>query len=189
MTIDETKNLWFISDTHFNHAKLVKSCPERFDQHRIYETTEEMNADIIEKWNKFIGKDDTVIFVGDYGLNIPASQIVEHFTNTMNQLNGNKIFICGNHDKLLRKKTEGIIQWHNQIRFTYKGKNYCVQHYDYAEKPTEVDDVDVLVHGHTHSSNTISRVDTGHGSKIQNCVCWEAWYRPVNYIELQNKEN
>ena len=40
--IDETKDLWFVSDTHFNHQKLVRSCPDHFDQIRNYETTEEM---------------------------------------------------------------------------------------------------------------------------------------------------
>ena len=43
IVIDETKDLWFVSDTHFNHQKLVRSCPGDFEQIRNYETTEEMN--------------------------------------------------------------------------------------------------------------------------------------------------
>lgn len=191
VTIDETKNLWFVSDTHFNHAKLTKNCPEHFESCRKYATTDEMNIDIVEQWNKFIGKDDTVIFVGDYGLNIPIAQITDHFKDMMfNKLNGHKLFICGNHDKKIRKMTENEIDWHSQYRFKYKGKNYCVQHYDFNEMPTDTTNVDVFVHGHTHSSCTLSTFDTADGQKyIQNCVCWDAWYRPVNVNELQNKEN
>ena len=68
IVIDETKDLWFVSDTHFNHQKLVRSCPDHFDQIRNYETTEEMNEDIMSQWNKFVGPDDTVIFLGDFCL-------------------------------------------------------------------------------------------------------------------------
>ena len=93
IVIDETKDLWFVSDTNFNHQKLVRSCPDHFDQIRNYETTEEMNEDIMTQWNKFVGPEDTVIFLGDFGFNIKSNEIANLFYEKMGHLNGNKIFI------------------------------------------------------------------------------------------------
>lgn len=193
--IDETKDLWFVSDTHFNHQKLVRSCPDHFDQIRNYETTEEMNEDIMTQWNKFVGPEDTVIFLGDFGLNIKAKEIAKVFYEKMGQLNGNKFFIKGNHDHKLAKNTKDIT-WYDSLVFDYKGRHYVCQHYDFNQYKTPESLVlnegydyspNVLVHGHTHSDAKISLVDFAPTWKmVQNCVCWEAWYRPVNYAELAN---
>lgn len=193
MTIDENNDLWFVSDTHFFHKKLVRSCPEHFEKFRNYETVDEMNEDIIFQWNKFISPNDTVIFLGDFGLNIPYKDITTVFNETMNKLNGNKIYIRGNHDNVLVKNTPNI-KWLDNIEFDYKNMHYMCQHYDFNEiKPfgqfilNEKYDCssNILVHGHTHSTARISIVDFATTFKMkQNCVCWEAWYRPVNYKEL-----
>ena len=62
MKFDESKNLWFVSDTHFNHQRLVESCPFHFEEIRKYKTVFEMNEDIITKWNENIKADDKPLF-------------------------------------------------------------------------------------------------------------------------------
>lgn len=195
INIDETKNLWFVSDTHFNHRKLVTGCPEHFERCRTYETTDEMNADIISKWNENIKNDDNVIFVGDFVMNTPAKIVPTFFRETIAKFNGTKYYIRGNHDHLLVKDTPEI-DWADGFIFDYRGRHYIVQHNDYNEIPLtnpvlKVNDTDysmnVLVHGHTHETCRISIVDFAPTWKMkQNNVCWEAWYRPVNYTELVN---
>ena len=60
------ENVYFVSDTHFNHTKLCKGYDNCFDRTRKYVTVEEMNEDIVEQWNKHITKNDVVIFLGDF---------------------------------------------------------------------------------------------------------------------------
>ena len=189
INIKDDSELWFVSDTHFNHMKLVKGCPQHFERCRRYETTEEMNEDIKAQWNKFIGPNDIVIFLGDFGLNIPAADIEEVFIKTMTSLNGRKIYIKGNHDSVIKKKVPEL-HWFDGVAFDYRGRHYICQHYDFNEVPITDPVIDrnkenVLVHGHTHSDAKISIVDFATTWKMkQNCVCWEAWYRPVSYNDL-----
>lgn len=79
---------WFISDTHFPHTNIIKYTG------RPFETVEEMNRCLINHWNDYIGKDDQVFFLGDFGLGD-----MDHLQSICSQLNGNKICIRGNHDK------------------------------------------------------------------------------------------
>lgn len=196
ITLNEDKTLWFVSDTHFNHRKLVTGCPEHFERCRTYETTDEMNKDIIEKWNENIKPIDYVIFMGDFLMGTPARELLDYFTVTNNKLSGIKYYIRGNHDSILVDKTKDFVQWHNGLVFDYRGKHYICQHHDYNEVPIvdkvlKINDNDysmnVLVHGHTHNTEKVSIYDAATTWKMkQNNVCWEAWYRPAIYTELVN---
>lgn len=53
-------SIFYISDLHFGHQNVLK-----FD-HRPYANTEEMDRDMIRKWNDRVGKDDDVYVVGDF---------------------------------------------------------------------------------------------------------------------------
>ena len=69
-----------VSDTHFRHKKLCFGEAEHFDRTRNYKFTSDMDADIITQWNKNIGDNDVVIFLGDFLMNTPeytASKIIE----------------------------------------------------------------------------------------------------------------
>ena len=48
---------FFISDLHFGHEKLSKL--------RGYSSVEEMDEDIILKWNSKVGKHDRIYLLGD----------------------------------------------------------------------------------------------------------------------------
>ena len=83
------KMIYYISDTHFYHENIIKICK------RPYSTINEMNEDIVKKWNKKVKKGDSVFFLGDFShkcLDEDAIKIVK-------ELNGKKFFIKGNHDK------------------------------------------------------------------------------------------
>ena len=53
---------WFIADTHFSHANIIKYAG------RPFATVEEMDRALIENWNKCVGEDDQVLFLSDFGL-------------------------------------------------------------------------------------------------------------------------
>ena len=78
--------LFVIPDTHLGHENIKKYCnrPDNFES-------------LIEKnWNEIIGKDDTVIHLGDIAM---KSDIGDNFIKKLGSWNGRKILIRGNHDK------------------------------------------------------------------------------------------
>jgi calcineurin-like phosphoesterase family protein len=75
---------WFTSDTHFNHAGIIKYCNRPFD------TVEDMNEAIISRWNECVKPGDFVYHLGDFGWN-KCDEIVK-------RLAGQKFLIIGSHD-------------------------------------------------------------------------------------------
>lgn len=78
--------IYFTSDHHFFHNNVIRYCD------RPYETVEQMNIDLVQKWNSVVGHEDIVYYLGDFSL---AFRPVEIFSR---QLNGHKKLIPGNHD-------------------------------------------------------------------------------------------
>ena len=79
---------YFISDLHLGHANCIK-----FD-HRPWETVEEMDREIIRRWNNKVRREDHVYVLGDFAYKNSGS--VEEYTKNMN---GFIHLIRGNHDK------------------------------------------------------------------------------------------
>lgn len=75
------------SDTHFGHTNVIKYC------NRPFRDAEEMDKALIKNWNETVGKNDTVIHLGDFGF---CGR--ERIKEILSQLNGKKILIMGNHD-------------------------------------------------------------------------------------------
>lgn len=117
-------NIWFISDTHFGHNNILKYCK------RPFSSIEEMDSTIIKNWNERIKEDDLVFFLGDFcfgkSTEAPGSKGFDYYRN---QLNGNIIFLRGNHDKNNRCKSiiESIIINYGgkRIYLTHNPKFYC----------------------------------------------------------------
>lgn len=76
------------ADHHFGHKNIIKYC------NRPFENVREMDAVMIERWNKVVGQNDIVYHLGDFAL-APKSYI----RHLLNNLNGYKILIRGNHDR------------------------------------------------------------------------------------------
>ena len=87
---------FFTSDTHFNHANIIKFCSHPFKD------VEQMNEVMIANWNSVIGKDDTVFHLGDFCLGGAAE-----WTKILDRLNGKIYLIMGNHD--LKNIRQGFI--------------------------------------------------------------------------------
>ncbi|MBP3431296.1 MAG: nucleoside hydrolase [Clostridia bacterium] len=74
--------IFFTSDTHFNHPHKVK------EKQVSFKTVEEMNREIVRRWNSTVAPNDIVYHIGDFG-----------DFEFIKQLNGKVILICGNHEK------------------------------------------------------------------------------------------
>ncbi len=97
--------VFFTSDTHFSHANIIRYCG------RPYRSVEEMNRDMIARWNAVVQPEDTVFHLGDFALGE-----VEEWPAILAQLNGaKKILVRGNHDRAVRKMLEiGFSEVHDE---------------------------------------------------------------------------
>ena len=81
--------VFFTSDLHFGHENAI-----RFDN-RPFGTVEEMDAELVKRWNAKVGKGDLVYVLGDMiwkSRNGDAEQLIR-------SLNGQIILIKGNQGK------------------------------------------------------------------------------------------
>lgn len=54
--------VFFTSDTHFNHANIIRFC------NRPFKDVSHMNEAIISNWNRVVGPEDIVFHLGDFCL-------------------------------------------------------------------------------------------------------------------------
>ena len=79
---------YFTSDLHFNHPGIIG-----FDN-RPFATVEEMNAELIRRWNARVTDKDTVYILGDLMWSTTHDQAMA----ILNSLKGHLVLVRGNHD-------------------------------------------------------------------------------------------
>jgi calcineurin-like phosphoesterase family protein len=79
---------FFTADHHFGHANIIKHCE------RAYASVEEMDADMIVRWNAVVTPRDRVINVGDFAFKCDPRRLRSIFA----KLHGQKFLVIGNHD-------------------------------------------------------------------------------------------
>lgn len=146
------EHTFFTSDTHFNHANIIKFC------NRPFKDVEQMNDVMIANWNSVIGKDDTVFHLGDFCLGGAAE-----WTKILDRLNGKIYLIMGNHD--LKNIRQGFISRFEhvamQIRIEIGKKRIYLCHYPFlCFEGSYKDDVWQLF-GHVHTRRSNSGIDAG----------------------------
>lgn len=77
--------IYFIADTHFSEDNI------RLYENRPFGSAAEMNEALIQRWNNCVNQNDEVYILGDFGADGQEALI-------LNQLNGKKYLIKGNHD-------------------------------------------------------------------------------------------
>lgn len=87
LKIKDTDNVFFTSDTHFNHQNIILYCNRPFD------TIEEMNEKLVQNWNERVPVDGIVFHCGDFALGGS-----EAWNKILPRLNGQIHLILGNHD-------------------------------------------------------------------------------------------
>ena len=136
--------IYFTSDFHFAHEKEFLYKP------RGYNSIDEMNHDVIERYNSIIKSDDIVFILGDCMLKDDEIGI-----RCLKKLNGQKYLAFGNHDTESRLEKYEFAELFYDIDYGYRMKfdkySFWCQHYpakmgNYKDKhPTW------CISGHTHS--------------------------------------
>jgi calcineurin-like phosphoesterase family protein len=83
---------YFTADQHFGHRNIMRYCK------RPFETTQDMDATIVEKHNAVVTAEDTVYHIGDFVMCRPDEE--NRVAKIVKKLNGTHILIWGNHDGL-----------------------------------------------------------------------------------------
>lgn len=153
---------FFTSDTHFGHNIIIRY------SNRPFRDYDEMDEAIIANWNAAVGDTDVIFHLGDLALG-PS----ERWDSIMKRLNGYKVFVVGNHDRIFagekprqrEKWDEKYHEWFDEVVDNYidlelaDGTNVNLSHFPYdgdshgADRYAQyrlVDDGTILIHGHTH---------------------------------------
>lgn len=166
---------FFTSDLHFGHHNILKY------ENRPYKDTDEMDRDIIRKWNGVVGKNDEVYILGDVSFHKDPDKTYR----ILKQLNGRKYLILGNHDKQILKTPklrEQFIWVRDYYKLTLSNCTLVMFHY-----PIQVWDCQhhgaIHLYGHIHSNigSHVMKYDIPNsynvGADVHN-------YTPVNLDEI-----
>jgi len=84
--------VFLVSDTHFGHAGVCRFMREDgVTKLRPWDNPEEMDEEMVRRWNERVRPNDKVYHLGDVVINRRALP-------TLARLNGDKVLIRGNHD-------------------------------------------------------------------------------------------
>lgn len=134
---------FYIADTHFGHENVIK-----FDK-RPFQNTEEMEEEMVKRWNEKVGKTDMVYILGDFCWKNVSPTAMGH------KLNGRKILITGNHDKQLSRETRGLggfIDQQNLMEFKDNGRHVILCHYPIPFHRAAYNDDFWMLYGHVHAT-------------------------------------
>lgn len=173
------RKVYFIGDTHFDHAKLL-NFPERGVR---FKSVEEMNERIISNWNSVVEEGDKVFLCGDVAL----STTPESLDGILGQLKGEKVLVMGNHDNA-PSKIEVYNKHFTALVGAVEYKDAIVTHIPVHPSQLEYR-WKYNIHGHTHHHCVMTTLP---GTKITDvidnkylcCSCEQVWFRPVTYEEL-----
>lgn len=177
-TIEDAKHIWVTSDTHFNHANIIKYC------NRPFSSVEEMNETIIANWNKVVSQGDTVYHLGDFALGDKSL-----IPDILERLNGHINLIIGNHDNLnimadlLYYNCISNVFWEEIIKV---GKKTIIfNHFPFGSLPDPATNYPIIqLHGHVHSTpyKPWNYFDNQYDVGVDNNN-----FTPVNLAELLDK--
>lgn len=187
---------WFTSDLHLGHLNIIKYTE------RPFYSIDQMNEAFVDNWNMHVDTADTVWVLGDVALGP-----IKESLGLVELLNGHKILVPGNHDRVWRGLAPKR-RWDDQIYLDAGFERiehgdlgvypltlgqdigqpqhgvllchfpYTVGQHDARFSPWHPTDAGVpLLHGHTHSTTRVR------GNMIHVGV--DAWdYAPVSEEQI-----
>jgi len=180
-------SLWFVSDTHFGHANIIKY------SRRPFADVSEMNEVFIRNWNVQVKPEDTVWHLGDF-----AFMKLSAFQTLLRRLNGKINVVLGNHDSVIEDNLGRLtgdpdtsfrmqqpqnallasVQHYKEIR--YDGKFIVLFHYG-QRVWNKSHRGSIMLYGHSHGSLP------PHGRSVDvgvDCQEITTEYRPIHIDEV-----
>lgn len=134
--------IWFTSDTHFFHNKVVEYCQ------RPFASVEEMNEELIARWNSVVHRDGIVFHLGDFCFGKP-----DKWNHILNRLKGRIYLVLGNHDaghvsEDVAARFEGVAF---QMHLNVNGQKIYLNHFPFLSYCGDIHGIWQLF-GHIHSN-------------------------------------
>ena len=140
-------SVFLVSDTHFGHAGVCRFlCDDGVTKIRPWTDPQEMDEEMVKRWNETVGPKDKVYHLGDVVINRKALSL-------MHRLNGEKVLIKGNHDIF---KLEDYTRHFKDIRGYHVMNNMILSHI-----PIHRDSegrFSANIHGHLHQRRVMTEV-------------------------------
>jgi calcineurin-like phosphoesterase family protein len=165
--------VWLVSDTHFGHLGVCRFTRQDGTKLRPWDTPEEMDDEMVRRWNDAVRPGDKVYHLGDVVINRRA-------LSTLDRLNGDKVLIKGNHDIF---KLEDYTKYFRDIRAYHvmTGAGVILSHIPLH--PESHGRFGLNIHGHTHEKRV--RLDNQEIDLRYFCVCVEQTdFRPILLEEV-----
>lgn len=134
---------WFTSDTHFFHKNILNFCSAT----RPFESVEEMNEGLIQKWNENIKPHDEVYHLGDFSFGKK-----ELTASVLERLNGQIHLVRGNHDSQFDSNLKDYLtsmNWYKAIPRKRFGHKMFLMHFP-IECWDSMEYGSIMLHGHLH---------------------------------------
>lgn len=156
-----TRDIWFISDTHFGHEAIIE-----FGK-RPFANTAEMDEALAQNWTERVKPEDLIYHLGDIAWTSAGLRL-------FGELPGTKRLIIGNHDD--GKACAQLVQKLELTR-DFDESGFTATH---MPKRFERHDLRINVHGHVHP------YDLDDPRYVNICV-ERTEYRPLHIDELRER--
>lgn len=177
-------NTFFIADTHFNHANIIKYC------NRPFANVDDQTEQLIDNWNSVVDVEDEVWVLGDFFFFYKLSNInptmkgfeiheknVRDCTKILNRLSGSKNLIKGNHDIFDNHFYKEVLGFNFVSPYPIIFNNFFILSH-YPLQLTETTPYFNL-YGHVHSDEKYKDTSTS------KCVSVERiGYKPISLNEI-----
>lgn len=186
----------FTSDLHLGHENIIAACGRNAEScGRNLSSVEEMDAFLIDKWNRKVKEEDEVYILGDlsYHSSVP---VITYLT----QMRGHKHLVIGNHDFKWMKKVpdmEGYFETVSNLELIkLDRKLITLCHYPLLEwngsrrAKCQETSISWLIHGHIHNSRngTFQYIKENLPCAL-NCGVDINGFEPVTFEELLENNN
>lgn len=140
--------IWFTSDTHFFHTKVIEY------SYRPFASVEEMNEELIARWNSVVHRDGIVFHLGDF-----CFGNLDKWNYLLDRLKGKIFLVLGNHD--VRHINEDIVSRFEcvaiQMRIHVNGQKIYLNHFPFLSYSGDNHGTWQL-HGHIHTNMQDSNI-------------------------------
>ena len=141
--------IFIVSDLHLGHSK------DFIYGARGFENVEDMNTEIIRRWNRVVGEEDDVFVLGDLVMGSLEN------VRLLEELNGRIHIVRGNHDVDSRwdfyKELPNVVEVANSFHLSYDGYKFYLSHYPTittrADTGKPLKKCLVNLCGHTHTKD------------------------------------
>lgn len=186
--------VFFTADLHLGHSATFEKF-KRADGSplRPFTSVEEMNEELVKRWNDTVGPDDRTYLLGDV--------VMSHrYLPILDRLNGSKVLISGNHDPIGGKKGRKF-NFGDYFDYVTALKEYDGMILSHVPvHPQCLDRWSANVHGHLHAKEVMQEVyDPLAGSTFSHetklvpdprylCVSVEHTdYRPISVEDVKQR--